>query len=85
MIKRFGQLARYVRAGDTVVIRNLPPTLSTEIDRIRIFRITRTEYDPVRNTVTVEPEAPIDSLEALLAQAQLAGTGFEGRPFIAPR
>jgi hypothetical protein len=58
-----------VRAGDTMVIRNLPPTLSTAIDRIRTFRITRVELDLETNTLTIEPEHPLPTLAALLAQA----------------
>jgi hypothetical protein len=58
-----------VRAGDTIVIRNLPPALSTAIDRIRTFRITRVELDLETNELTVEPEAPLPTLAALLAAA----------------
>lgn len=58
-----------VRAGDTVIIRNLPPTLSTSIDRIRVFRLTRSEYHADDNTLTMEPEAPLPTLEAQLALA----------------
>lgn len=54
-------------AGDTVIIRNLPPSLSTAIDRIRVFRLTRTEYHIDDNTVTLEPEAPLSTLESQLA------------------
>lgn len=58
-----------VRPGDTVVMRNLPPTLSTAIDRIRTFRITRTELDLDANDLTVEPESPLPTLATLLARA----------------
>lgn len=56
-----------VRAGDIFVIRNLPPTLSSSIDRIRTFRLTRTDYDLDTGVLTVEPEAPLPTLEAQLA------------------
>lgn len=56
-------------AGDTVIIRNLPPTLSTAIDRIRVFRLTRTEYHADDDTLTLEPEAPLSTLESQLALA----------------
>jgi hypothetical protein len=57
-----------VAAGDTVIIRNLAPTLSTSIDRIRVFRLSRASYDVDSDTLTIEPETPRPSLEALLAQ-----------------
>jgi hypothetical protein len=57
-----------VRAGDTITIRNLPPTISSDIDRIRTFRLWRTDYDAVANTITVEPEAPSPLLAILLAR-----------------
>lgn len=58
-----------VRANDTIVIRNLPPTLSTAIDRIRILRAIRTEYDLISGTLTIEPESPLPTLTTLLARA----------------
>jgi sulfur carrier protein ThiS len=58
-----------VRANDIIVIRNLPPTLSTTIDRIRILRAIRTELDVFSGVLTIEPESPLPSLAALLARA----------------
>ncbi len=58
-----------VRAGDTMIIRNLPPTLSTAIDRIRVFRLTRAEYHVDDDTLTLEPESPLPTLAAMLASA----------------
>jgi hypothetical protein len=58
-----------VRANDIVVIRNLPSTLSTAIDRVRVLRIVRTELDAMTNVLTLEPESPLPSLTALLARA----------------
>lgn len=64
--------ARYplwlVRSGDTMTIRNLPPNLSTTVDRIRTFRITHTSYDAFADTLAVEPEAPPRTLEVMLAR-----------------
>jgi hypothetical protein len=60
-----------VAAGDTVIIRNLPPTLSTTIDRIRVFRLSRAAYDFDTNTLALEPELPRPTLDALLAQQAL--------------
>lgn len=56
----------YVQAGDTLTIRNLPPTASSAIDSIRTFRITRTEYDAIADALTIEPEAPATTLDALV-------------------
>jgi hypothetical protein len=58
----------YVAAGDTVVIRNLPPTLSSTIDRIRTFRLARVEYAFASDTLTLEPESPVPSLDAMLSR-----------------
>ncbi len=57
-----------VRAGDTMIIRNLAPTLSATIDRIRVFRLARVEYQLESETLRLEPELPRATLEALLAQ-----------------
>jgi hypothetical protein len=57
-----------MRAGDTVTMRNLPPTLSTSIDRIRSFTISETEYDAAANTIDITPEEPIPSLVTLVAR-----------------
>lgn len=56
------------RAGDTIVIRNLPPTLSSAIDRIRSFRISRVEVNIDMDTIRVEPEAPIATLTTMLVR-----------------
>ena len=72
-----------VAAGDTVIIRNLSPSLSTALDRIRVFRVSRAEYSADSNTLSIEPETPLPSLSALLSRA--LSPGFRGRPFIAPR
>lgn len=57
-----------VRAGDTITIRNLPPNVSTSIDRIRTFRITHTSYDAFADTLDVEPESAPRTLEVMLAR-----------------
>lgn len=66
--------ARYplwlVRSGDTIVARNLPPNLSTEIDRIRRFRVSETEYNANNDRLSVTPESPLPSLEMLVARRQ---------------
>jgi hypothetical protein len=57
-----------VRSGDTVTIRNLPPTLSTAIDKIRTFRISATEYNAKTNKLTLTPELPLSTIDVLLAR-----------------
>jgi hypothetical protein len=57
-----------VRAGDTLSVRNLPPTLSTSIDRIRTFRLTRSSYHADDDTLAIEPDVPRPTLDALLAR-----------------
>jgi len=73
--------ARYpnwmARASDTVTIRNLPPTLSTDIDRIRTFLVSATRYKAKR--MELVPEAPTPSLETLIAR-QAAGLKRQSLP-----
>lgn len=56
-----------IRPGDTLFIRNLPPTLSVTVDQIRSFVIARVEYHLDDDTITVEPLDPLPTLEAALA------------------
>jgi hypothetical protein len=58
------------KAGDTIFIRNLPPDTSTSIDRIRSFRLSRTEYDVDARVLSVEPEEPQDTLAFWLARSE---------------
>ena len=64
------------RAMDTIIIRNLPPTLSTAIDRIRSFRIIETRYDAIADVLTVTPEAYMPTLDWLVARHAI-GTEIE--------
>lgn len=59
-----------VRAGDTIIIRNIPPALTNDIDRIRRFRLSRTECDLIAGTLTVEPELPLPALDVLVARRE---------------
>lgn len=59
-----------IRAGDTVTMRNLPPTLSTDIDRIRTFRVAETEYDAASGTLSIAPEEPLPRLDVLVARRE---------------
>lgn len=56
------------RAGDTITIRNLPPTIASDIDQIRTFRIARTTCDLMTRTLTVEPAVPLPTMAALIAR-----------------
>ena len=60
------------RAWDTLTIRNLPPTLSTDIDRLRTFRLSEVGYDVPSDMLDVTPEGFLPLLETLLAR-QAAG------------
>ena len=55
----FGTLwpAYMARSGDQLTLRNLPPTASADIDRIRTFRLKETDYDADADLMTVVPEA----------------------------
>lgn len=46
-----------VRAGDSITIRNLPPTISSTVDKIRTFYVARTNYSADDDVLTVEPSA----------------------------
>jgi len=56
------------RSGDTITIRNLPPTLSLDADRIRTFGLVETEYNCDTDTLSVTPELPLPSLGVLQAR-----------------
>jgi hypothetical protein len=59
-----------IRAGDTITIRNLPPVLSTDIDRIRSFVVGETEYDALENRIDVTPQDPVPTLVTLVARRE---------------
>lgn len=63
------------RAWDRCTVRNLPPTLSVEIDRIRTFRILETRYDADNDLLEVVPESHPPRVEMLLARL---GAGLPG-------
>lgn len=50
--------------GQTVTMRNLPPTLGAEIDRLRTFWIAEVEYDGDNDLLSITPEAPLPQLAA---------------------
>lgn len=59
-----------LRAGDTITIRNLSPSLSGDVDRIRTFVVAETEYDAAEDSIRVSPEMPIPSLDRLVARRE---------------
>lgn len=72
-VRRFstitGAIARpeEARAGDTVTIRNLPPSASVLLDRIRTFTIAQTRFDLDTGAVEIIPESPTPDLEFQIA------------------
>jgi hypothetical protein len=56
------------RAGDTIIIQNIPPELSDSVDKIRVFRIGGTTYTADDNQIEVQPDLPIKLLDFLLAR-----------------
>lgn len=59
-----------VRSGDTMTMRNLPPTLGAEIDAVRTFSIGETEYDAETGRLSVSPVEPMPRLDVLLARRE---------------
>jgi hypothetical protein len=58
------------RAGQTMNIRNLPPTLGSEVDRVRTFLLEENGYDVMEDVLTPVPEEPPASLEFLVARRE---------------
>lgn len=60
----------FMRADDTLTLRNLPPVLLTVIyDKIRTLVITRTDVDLMNNSISLELEIPMPNLDVQMAQA----------------
>jgi len=57
-----------LKVGDTLLVRNLPPSLATDIDKVRRFRVTRVTFDLDARKIVAEPETPLPLLEAYLAR-----------------
>lgn len=70
----------YVRAGDTLTIRNLPATASTSVDNIRTFYIVSTTYAADNDTLDVELSADVPTLDRQISQAggSISGTVAAG-------
>jgi len=73
------------RGGDTITIRNLPPSLSISIDRIRTFRVSETEYSLDNNILTVVPEDNPPTLDFLVARNAAGVSQAENSGFILQR
>lgn len=58
----------FIRAGDTITIRNLSPGLSTDIDRIRTFVVGETSYDMETGSISISPDDPTPELTRLVAR-----------------
>lgn len=56
-----------LRAGDRLVIRNLPVSLSGETQDISEFVIGETEYDAIRDEIKIAPRDPLPTLVTLAA------------------
>lgn len=71
-----GMGARYplwlARAGDTITIRNLPPTLSPEIDKVRTFRIRSLSYNVEQDVLTPAPEFPLPTLVNVITPSSIS-------------
>lgn len=56
------------RPGDTITIRNLPPTISADVDRLRTFVLSELEFDCDSGLATLTPESPTPSLDVMVAR-----------------
>lgn len=56
-----------VRAGDTLTVRNVPPSVSSSYDLIRTFRVTHTNYSLLTRTLEIEPEIAPPTLASQIA------------------
>jgi hypothetical protein len=60
----------FVKADDTLTIRNLPPVLNaTFYDKIRTLVITRTDVDLLNDILAVELEVPMPDINVQIAKA----------------
>lgn len=59
-----------VRQGDTLTMRNLPPTLSVDIDNIRSFIVGEAEVRPFAREASVTPREAVPTLVTLVARRE---------------
>ena len=67
-----------IRAGDSITMRNLPPTADPAVDRVRTFLVSETSYDAISGVVDVSPEEPAPTLARLVARRE-AGLPWPSR------
>lgn len=68
-----------LRAGDTLTMRNLPPTVSSAVDQIRTFVVAETEYDAAEGTLTVAPDEATPTLDRLVARQETGDSSWSRR------
>lgn len=54
------------RAGDLIVVRNVPPALGTAVDRLRTFRIKRKRYLVHGDRLEITPELELPDLAVMV-------------------
>lgn len=59
-----------LRAGDTVTMRNLAPTLDGSVDQVRTFIVGETEYNAANNTIRISPAEPIPAIDVMIARRE---------------
>lgn len=59
-----------VRAGDTMILRNLPPDTFPGIDQIRSFRVLSTRYDCDRDELTPVPDEALNRLDIIISRRE---------------
>jgi len=53
-----------IRSGDQIVLRNLQPSFSVDIERVRKFTVARTQYS--NDQIEITPSEPMPELEFLI-------------------
>jgi hypothetical protein len=59
-----------VRAGDTIILRDLPPNMGTAVDNVRQFVVGETRYNMMTGELFPFPEEPLPQLEQYLAKRE---------------
>lgn len=57
-----------VRPGDVISIRNLPPIISADVDRLRTFVLSEIKIDADSGTAKLTPESPTPGLDVMVAR-----------------
>lgn len=76
-----------VRAGDSITIRNLPPSAGQAVNRIQTFRLAETRLQQNGARLVLTPESPLPDIEhqqaAIYAAAEVAAS-LSGTPAAIP-